>query len=279
MKKLLRPTDFLLLVVSGMLDIFVEMKDPANLLTNYYENFHGFVPERWRKRNFNQIVKRSLRTEDIERGEKDGNVYLKLTGKGQTKIERRFPLLSLQNKRWDLKWRFVIFDIEEVERWRRTWLRKKLKMFGFGMVQKSVWLSPHDFLGDLREFFEAKGLASNIILVETENIFAGDVKEFADRVWKLNKLNNKYEEICQEGEKINQTIGEIEQSYSKKREVLKKSQSLHNRFFLTVMEDPFLPKELLPEDWRYEKARLSIVGLRKNIIQIKTQQIKSRYTL
>lgn len=49
--------------------------------------------------------------------------------------------------------KIIIFDIPEVQRRKRKWLRQMLVMLGFTMLQRSVWVGkaniPQDFLDDL----------------------------------------------------------------------------------------------------------------------------------
>lgn len=78
--------------------------------------------------------------------EKDGKKYLKLTKKGQLK------LITLEKddfkfktpKKWDKKWRIVIFDIPQKRRLQRDKLRFTLKQIGFIRLQNSVWVFPYD---------------------------------------------------------------------------------------------------------------------------------------
>ncbi|EKD58234.1 MAG: hypothetical protein ACD_56C00167G0002 [uncultured bacterium] len=48
-------------------------------------------------------------------------------------------------KKWDKKWRILIFDIEEKYKSRREALRGKLKELGLYQLQKSVWVCPYHF--------------------------------------------------------------------------------------------------------------------------------------
>lgn len=54
----------------------------------------------------------------------------------------------------DKKFKIIVFDVPEWERWKRAWLRESLVSLGFSMLQKSVWIGkkkiPEDFLEDLR---------------------------------------------------------------------------------------------------------------------------------
>ena len=47
-------------------------------------------------------------------------------------------------KRWDGKFRMVIFDIKETRRHQRDHLRKTLDQIGFFQLQRSVWIYPYD---------------------------------------------------------------------------------------------------------------------------------------
>ena len=135
MAKLLRPQDVLLLALAGAGDIFEEISDPLGIMASACKNIYGWVPPKYRRHNFYALMSHSLKTGYIERIIKNGQPYLLLTAKGNDKVKRDFPYFFFQNKKWDGKWRVVIFDIEEVKRRVRDKLRDKLRSLGFGMLQ------------------------------------------------------------------------------------------------------------------------------------------------
>lgn len=47
-------------------------------------------------------------------------------------------------KRWDKKWRVIIFDIPNSKNYRRDIIRSKLREWGFYQLQKSVFIYPFD---------------------------------------------------------------------------------------------------------------------------------------
>ena len=47
-------------------------------------------------------------------------------------------------KKWDGKWRVVIFDVWEKAREKRDSLRYEIKHFGFIQLQRSVWIYPYE---------------------------------------------------------------------------------------------------------------------------------------
>lgn len=75
---------------------------------------------------------------------KDG--YLRLTPEGEAKL-RQLEAPDFQMKkprRWDGKWRVLIFDIKERRRDTRDKIRRTLVTIGFVRLQNSVWVYPYD---------------------------------------------------------------------------------------------------------------------------------------
>ena len=69
-----------------------------------------------------------------------------VTSEGQI-ILRRLKLADFKikrPKRWDGKWRVLIFDIPEKTRFLRDQVRATLISIGFVCLQKSVWVYPYD---------------------------------------------------------------------------------------------------------------------------------------
>lgn len=256
MKKLLKTQDILLLGLSGGLDLFEEIKDPLSIVSKCYENMYGWVPGKYKRHNFSHLVWRSIKTGHIEKVEKNGEVYIRLTSQGKQKMVRDFPLLSFQKRRWDKKWRFVIFDIQEVNKNARDGLRKKLKELGFGMIQKSVFISPHDVISDLLEFIENLGLGQCVYAFESSTLAVGDLRGLADKVWKLDVLNEKYKYIVDK-------IQEIKNSHltATRDRVDSLNRPLKSEYLEVLLQDPFLPEELLPVDWFGYKAKEIIKNL------------------
>lgn len=267
MRKLLRPQDMLLLGLGNVLDLFEEARDPFGIMAKSYKNMYGWIPYQYKRSNFNHLVWRSLKTGYIEKVIKEGMPYLRLTSVGKKKVERDFPLLTIQNTKWDRKWRIVIFDIEEVSRPIRERLRYKLREVGFGMLQKSVFISPHDIAKDFTEFIEAQGLSDSVYLLEVSNIVVGNIESLVNRVWNLEKINKAYKRIIEkiedgdlisvddrqrklnggiDGYKVGDIAGEVWREYLD-----------------VILKDPFLPGDLLPADWEGERARFLIRKIRK----------------
>jgi len=80
--------------------------------------------------------------------ERKGRVRVNLTNKGMKRVkEFAFDNLVIPKpKRWDRKWRVIIFDIptqpKKLDQARKA-LRDKIKELGFRKLQKSVWIYPY----------------------------------------------------------------------------------------------------------------------------------------
>jgi len=77
---------------------------------------------------------------------KEGVIYIKITEKGHQwlksdDLKNKFE--QTKKKKWDGKWRVVMFDIKEYRRKTRGKLRCQLNNFGFIKLQNSVWVSPY----------------------------------------------------------------------------------------------------------------------------------------
>lgn len=74
------------------------------------------------------------------------NGLVKLTQKGEAKL-RQLELHDFKlkkPKRWDKKWRMLIFDIREDRKYLREKIRRTLVAIGFEKLQLSVWVYPYD---------------------------------------------------------------------------------------------------------------------------------------
>lgn len=256
----------MLLGLTNALDLFEEIRDPFNIVSKSYDQMYGWVPDRFKKHHFKNLIWRTLKAGYIERIEKGGDIYLRITSQGKNTSQRDFPLLHLQNKPWDGKWRIVMFDISEAEKKSRDYLRRKLKELGFGMLQESVFITPHDILRDFSEYIESIGLKESVDILEASYIL-GDQKKLVERIWKLEEANELYLEIFNEAQKIKndylmKTLCSVKQlnagnkedkGNGEKRRMRELIKSLREKYLSILLKDPFLPPALLPQGYLRDK--------------------------
>jgi CRISPR-associated endonuclease Cas2 len=77
----------------------------------------------------------------IDIANNNGQKFLRLTRDGQLKV-LVLKAVSIDRRKWDGKWRLVVFDIPEKARQERNQLRQLLKNNQFHKLQASVFISP-----------------------------------------------------------------------------------------------------------------------------------------
>lgn len=75
-----------------------------------------------------------------------GKTFVRLTEKGERELMKyQLQELTIQRPRkWDKKWRVIIFDIKETRKITREGLRQELRNLGFIKLQNSVWVFPFE---------------------------------------------------------------------------------------------------------------------------------------
>ena len=238
MSKLLRIRDYLLLSSAILGEASEEIRLVGDIMPKIIKTRYGFMPPNYKRNSYLSTVSKLLSTGEIERKmDSYGQPYLELTAKGQGRFKRKFPILSLQKKKWDGNFMIVIFDIEEKKRNERSVLRLKLKELGFGMLQESVWISPYHFEEDFQEFIEANNMQKFVYVLKARTLMVANYKELVSKIWNLEDLADEYQSILD-------LIADGG----------KDAKLLWDKYFAAVMSDPMLPKELLPNNWLREKV-------------------------
>ena len=120
--------------------------------TQYFSTFRKLRKE-WVKidqRNFNRSIRQLSREKLIEETVlPDGSFKLVLSKSGKEQAKTLSLLGNSINfkkpKKWDGKWRIVLFDIPEKDLMFRNILREHLYALEFFKLQHSVFVSPHPF--------------------------------------------------------------------------------------------------------------------------------------
>jgi len=102
------------------------------------------------------------------------NGFLRLTSRGQSKIaeleKNNYHIVT--PKRWDKKWRVIIFDVSEKRKALREKIRRTFQTVGFTRLQDSVWVYPYpceDLVALLKTDFKIGKELLYMIVEEIEN--------------------------------------------------------------------------------------------------------------
>lgn len=84
---------------------------------------------------------------EIEFIERDGKKYARLTKRGEQTFALMSEKMGLEDakpRRWDRRYRLIMFDIPERRKGVRDRLRQEMQGSGFLRIQDSAWLYPYD---------------------------------------------------------------------------------------------------------------------------------------
>lgn len=90
---------------------------------------------------------------------------IKITNKGRYYLKNKNELLQVfksnfkKDQKKDL---LLIFDIPEIKKSEREWLRRHLIKFGYKMIQKSVWVGPSPLPKDFIAYIKEIKIQNNI---------------------------------------------------------------------------------------------------------------------
>jgi DNA-binding transcriptional regulator PaaX len=78
---------------------------------------------------------------------REGKTFIVLTNSGKHALalkKQKHALIRDQKRKWDKRWRMVIFDVPEKQKVFRNRFRKLMQEVGFFRLQDSVWVFPYD---------------------------------------------------------------------------------------------------------------------------------------
>ncbi len=128
-----------------------------------------YVP--WKKFNqhrIRQFVGQLQKRGMVKRRIEDRQRYYILTDKGR-RFAAKYNIDKIQlskRKKWDNKWRLVIFDIPERKKIARDALRSKFLKIGMHQLQKSVFIYPFECKKEIDFVSDFFGVGEDILYLE-----------------------------------------------------------------------------------------------------------------
>lgn len=149
------------MLIAGAIPLFMTSSNPR-LASRLFPELIKYAAYKLKKRKnkkeiydmFYYLKRKGL----IKMNYEGKQLYISLTPEGR-KIAKKYQIDDLEIKKprkWDKRWRILIFDINDKYKDKREALRGKLKELGLFMLQKSVWVCPYNFQKEieiLRTFF------------------------------------------------------------------------------------------------------------------------------
>lgn len=158
-----------ILKTGAILGIALMAPNALKILRNFGKEdvWNGFYPSSIERLTGNLYRKGFVKIKYVK-----GQPIVILTDKGRVEI-LKYDLSKLEitpMKRWDNKWRLVIFDIPEIEKYAREFIRKKLQEMNFFQFQKSVFINPYPCEKEIKYIREVLEVPHAIKLLRADRI-------------------------------------------------------------------------------------------------------------
>lgn len=165
------------LKVVGVISVAVLAPNALQAFTKTHKAIKDFNGYRLKR-----AIKNMQKNKLVDLFERNGQTLVQTTIKGQ-KVAETFNIMGLRikaPKKWDGKWRVVIFDVPETLKRNRRLFRRRLIDLGFVMLQKSTWVYPYPCLKEvslLKEFYKVSSFV-NFITAEDIDLKPDLVQKF-----------------------------------------------------------------------------------------------------
>ncbi len=175
-----------------------------------------------------------------------------ITEAGRRRLAAIIPAYD-QKRVWDGRMHLITYDVPESKRLDREALRDLIRTLGAERLQDSVWITPYNPVDTLRLFLRERRLSGSVIISDLGKdgaIGEEDLGSLVVRVWRLDIINDRYEEWLRE---------------YKRSDGL--DQWLVTSYLSILRDDPQLPFPLLPKWWKGDHAyrlvapRLKVLSL------------------
>lgn len=157
----------------AILDILYDLGESSVLFGNPRKQLDRWArgipkPPRWR---YNRAIKYLESLGQIKLSSKNDQIFIKLTKKGKLQA----LLLRMENdfarvRKWDGKWRVIIWDIPESSRKQRNRMRYAVKDLGFYQLQKSVFITPFPLPASAVQYLRESGLLKFIRFLRVDKL-------------------------------------------------------------------------------------------------------------
>lgn len=180
----------------------------------------------------------------IERIGTGAGARFRLSPQATQRHARRTPEQQW-NQPWDGKWRAVCYDLPESQRKVRFALWQALRMRKLGLLQRSVWVWPHDLEPTLQEVIASTGAPECFIGFEVGKLFLASDAEVVSTAWDWEEIGKRQHGYLKhpaadavEGKSV-RTLAELAGLARRERDAYQWALSL----------DPLLPRTLWPADY------------------------------
>ena len=175
-------------------------------------------------------------------------------------------------RRWDGRWRLILFDVPESRSSARNTLRRYLQDCGFGYLQNSVWITPHPAIEQRALLFDGPVDVESLILFEARPCAGESDAQIVAGAWDFARISGCYAK--------HQRVLDQRPRGPVNNEAAAKAFHLWHReereaWMEALRRDPLLPSSLLPDGYVGRRAwETRLAAMREAKEQIRAFRIE-----
>lgn len=151
---------------------------------------------------------------------------------------------------WDGSWFLLSYSIPEIRRHLRDRLRDRLLWLGFGSLGNGLWISPHNVEAKVAEAARHLGIEAYVECFHGRRVSGRDQDRLVQECWDLPSLEAKYRRFLDRWQpEYRRCLEAARQGTLNPQQCFTLRFRLLHEYRIFPLEDPFLPRPLLPEQW------------------------------
>ncbi len=191
----------------------------------------------------------------LHRERRGRNSFYELAPRGRRLLEEGAQRIfhPTWDEPWDGCWLLLAYSIPEDLRHLRDRLRNQLAWLGFGSLGNGLWLNPHDVEREVSELTDELDIGEHLEVFRARRLQGDTPAALVAKCWDLETINASYTEFIERWTpKLHARPGsgsdvDGERSYALRFHLI-------HEFRAIPLEDPYLPRPLLPPGWMGDEA-------------------------
>jgi len=151
----------------------------------------GFEEFQHRPEN-RELLRRMERRKLIQRHGDGPRATFSITEQGRRWASLPSPQAEW-DRPWDGRWRAITFDVPESRRRDREALWRSFRAHKLGLLQRSVWVWPHELEPLLREIIQAEGIPECFCGLEVSRLFLCTDLELVESAWDWGQITRQHQ--------------------------------------------------------------------------------------
>jgi DNA-binding transcriptional regulator PaaX len=187
----------------------------------------------------------------LERHTLKGEATLRLTEEGRVAAWGGVDPVSRWQRRWDGRWRFLLFDLPARDQKLRLRLWRWLRVHRYGYLQLSVWLTPDAIDEAHFPLHDLKLKPESFTVIEGRPVPPDSDADLVTGAWDFAAINKKYERVMDLAAIGKELTEKSNASPAKLRQWLAAERAAWLR---AISNDPLLPEGLCPPVYLGQQA-------------------------